>query len=577
MGICCSNAEAQKQAGDGRRRMGRSSSNGEVMGSDLNSTGLITLQTLPNAKGEINVNKKGVVLLPGAFLFEVSISSICTRNLKAMDLLSSDPFVRFHWGDDSVYETQYFRKARKKARFPETFSFVCASTLKGLSEKKVLVEVLDWNSNGKHATIGTTEVSFKQVACGPIHHDHELMSAEGMASGRVSFNCTMQATDSWKISLKGVQAIYKPSFLQDSNQNGLPFRLQYCYIDYMSRSQNPTKALHFADAKRTFGSLSVVTWSDEQLPPLRWGGSFLKFISGSLKFELFGVVTDDNVSNRLDPHERDLNFTEAAPWYNPPGGGEEVQPAEAKASQQADNRISFATLANLMNRNKVSSRNSEPRTTYKHNDILNENVSGTLWLSLKRLYSMSEEVKQSEGDQSQRSLTSSKAAKSGESKQADNHSMMAGLRKTLSNPLNSYGSIVGKKSGQGSLTLSSASSNTTSSIDAASTKNTNSPYTRRVSEFENDLWLDGKKIGTILGTIVFERVPPVGQMASGVITENGIAVASPVIVGEKRGGTIFRLISSKIELPDAVVKIGKIFGKLVNMDMRKKTAYKNQR
>ena len=104
-------------------------------------------------------------------------------------------------------------------------------------------------------------------------------------------------------------------------------------------------------------------------------------------------------------------------------------------------------------------------------------------------------------------------------------------------------------------------------------------WTRREADFDEDLWLDGQKVGSISGAVVFERVPPIGQMASGVMTENGIAAASPVIVGEKRGGPIFRLLAGQKTgaLPEAVKRLGKIFADLSHMNIRRKGAEKKQR
>ena len=68
-------------------------------------------------------------------------------------------------------------------------------------------------------------------------------------------------------------------------------------------------------------------------------------------------------------------------------------------------------------------------------------------------------------------------------------------------------------------------------------------------------------------------------IAMWLMTENGIAAASPVIVGEKRGGPIFRLLAGQKTgaLPEAVKRLGKIFADLSHMNIRRKGAEKKQR
>ena len=566
---------------------------GPRRGPRQSTLGPLVHTTLPDARGEVAVRGSGeVVLKPGSFLFEVSLSSVCTRNLTAKDLLSSDPFVRFHWGTHTVHETQYFKRSQVKARFPETFSFVYSSTLAELAEKELVVEVLDWNASGHHAPIGTTKVGLKQIARGPVHHDHELLSSDGKPAGRVSFNCTMQTTDSWKVSVKGIHVIYKSSVLKDPRFKGCPFRLQYRYIDYVSRAQSPTHAEDFEWAKRTFGTMRVIAWNDDQLAALRWGGSFLKFITGSLQFELFSVETDNDEDSEGDGghHGNDnadvLHYvqqlkqkqeeeTEGSGEGKELGAGATAGEGEGKKRKKeaggesksaAGPKHNFAELAKnvtLFAREKLQRKKSlDRRLSSRDSFIQNETASGTLWLSLKRLYSMSTWLSPLTGEHDGENRFSDQGFK--------NASSVSSMRSAVT--------LTNKSSTQ-SLALSSAHSPRRNLARTESSTGRRTHWTRRQADFDEDLWLDGQKVGTISGTMVFERVPPIGQMASGVMTENGTAAASPVIVGEKRGGTIFRLLAGQKTgaLPEAVKKIGKMFGDLSHLDVRKKGAEKNQR
>ena len=429
-----------------------------------------------------------MIVEPGALVFEVSLTSICTRNLEAVDLLSSDPFVVFKFGSTVIQQTQHFDKAQVKCRFPETFGFFYSNLLSGLINQTLVVEVYDWNRSGKHQLIGASTISLKNIATGPIHHDHQLISThrkEPKPCGRVSFNCTMQSTDVWKLSFGGYRIIYKHSALEETK--GKPFCIRYNFVDNESNITSYVEGESIERPRKAFGKLKVLTFKERNLPPIRWTGSFLKFVSGSLQIQLVCV-----------------------------------QP------------IGFGI------------------TTSGHQMTSNEQEFGQVWLPLKKLYSNSIII---ENKKKNNIINKKKSAALREQNEED------GGRLSLSSAIATN-------------VPSQASSNR-----SLESHNSDTVYVRRSSNFDSDLWLMGQKIGSITGQIIFERVPPIGQMASGVLTERGVAAASPVVVGEAVGGTIFRFLNTKThdQLPKIMKNLGLLFSKMSTVDIRKKKGEAKQR
>ena len=428
-----------------------------------------------------------MIVKPGHLVFEVSIASITTRNLEAVDLLNSDPYVRFLWGGTTIHETQHFNKSAVRCRFPETFAFYYSSVLKELRQQYLKVEVFDWNRNGKHQLIGSTSISLKQIATGPVHHDHQLVSthrANPSPCGRVSFNCTMQSTDVWKMTFSGYRIIYRKSVLDETH--GRPFRIRYNYVNNESIVQESLEGSTMEHPRKAFGKLKVLTFKGSTLPPMRWTGSFLKFISGSLQLQLV-CVQPSGLS--YHGHEMDVQGME----------------------QQF----------------------------------------GQIWLPLKKMYATSTVCP----IQQQKTKVSSKASSLTSSNSTDEEDPRPSL----------------SSSGRSTSTTTENVSVRDSHRNLSTSVGYVAEYIRRETEFDSDLWLMGQKIGSIAGHVVFERVPPIGQMASGVLTEKGIAAASPVVVGEAVGGTIFHFLKSKghNKLPIKMKTLGHLFSKIISMNVTK--------
>ena len=58
----------------------------------------------------------------------------------------------------------------------------------------------------------------------------------------------------------------------------------------------------------------------------------------------------------------------------------------------------------------------------------------------------------------------------------------------------------------------------------------------RKTQFEEPLWFRGQKVGYVEGIMTFRKTPSLAQLISGVMTEDGIKTASPVIVGNQHKG-----------------------------------------
>jgi hypothetical protein len=428
---------------------------------------------------------KEIIVEPGHLVFEVCISSITTRNIEAVDILNSDPFVRFIWGKTCAHETQHFSKSAVECRYPEKFAFYYSSMLSKLAEQHLKVEVYDWNRSGKHQLIGSTDISLNQIATGPVHHDHQLVSthrSNPSRCGRVSFNCTMQSTDVWKMTVSGYRVIYKEAVLEEAN--GKPFRVRYNFVNNESKVEESLESQIDEIPRKAFGKLKVLTFRGSSLPPIRWTGSFLKFISGSLQIQLVCIQPTGMSYHGHSIHVQNM-----------------------------------------------------------------EQEFGQIWLPLKKLYATSTLCPQK--------------------KIIFNRGIS-----TLSSVNSIDGDVVDT---QPSLSSKSAYDSHNSNRSLA-TNGYVEQYIRREAEFDSYLWLLGQKVGSISGHIVFERVPPIGQMASGVLTENGIAAASPVVVGEAVGGTIFHFLKTKghEKLPKKMKMLGHVFSKLITMNIAKANKQKSE-
>ena len=467
-------------------------------------------------------NAHELIVKPGHLLFEVCISTICTRNLEAVDLLSSDPFVRFKWGETIVHETRHFDKRAVKCRYPETFGFYYSTVLDSLSLQKLFVEVYDYNRSGKHQLIGSAEISLKSIATGPIHHDHQLISThrnKPAPCGRVSFNCTMQCTDVWKLTFNGYRIVYKKTALEETH--GLPFKVRYNFVDKESNIEKAMEGTSMERPRKAFGSLKVLTFTKDKLPPLRWTGSFLKFISGSLQIQLVCVEPTG-----LSFHGSDIMT------------GHEQQFGQVWLPLKK--LYSASTMLPDIKRSKYNNKKED------HNN--------------KATAALSSDGRSSSRSSSSDSYSDDRPSLSSSNHQRDDSAYMS--ERGLSHEQSGEGGGRGGGGGGGGV------------------QGVRSEYMRRQSEFDNDLWLMGQKIGSIAGSIIFERVPRLGQMASGVLTESGVAAASPVIVGEAVGGTIFRFLHTKSgpeNLPKRVNEIGQLFAKLSSIGVAKKQGEKKQK
>jgi hypothetical protein len=85
----------------------------------------------------------------------------------------------------------------------------------------------------------------------------------------------------------------------------------------------------------------------------------------------------------------------------------------------------------------------------------------------------------------------------------------------------------------------------------------------RKTQFEESLWFRGKKVGYIEGIITFKVTPSVGQLVSGVMTEDGVKTASPVVVGKAHQGLLAFVRSGKEnKMPKEASTLGKLLGKM---------------
>ena len=98
----------------------------------------------------------------------------------------------------------------------------------------------------------------------------------------------------------------------------------------------------------------------------------------------------------------------------------------------------------------------------------------------------------------------------------------------------------------------------------------------RKTQFEEPLWFRGKKVGYIEGIISFKKTPSSAQLVSGVMTEDGVKTASPVIVGTLHKGLLsFVRSGTENKVPKEASTLGKLLGKMPKLIQYRRTYKKN--
>ena len=94
----------------------------------------------------------------------------------------------------------------------------------------------------------------------------------------------------------------------------------------------------------------------------------------------------------------------------------------------------------------------------------------------------------------------------------------------------------------------------------------------RKTQFEEPLWFRGKKVGYIEGIISFKKTPSSAQLVSGVMTEDGVKTASPVIVGTLHKGLLsFVRSGTENKVPKEASTLGKLLGKMPKLIQYRRT------
>ena len=117
--------------------------------------------------------------------FQVHISHIKGRNLVPKDVASSDPYVIFSWAG-TEYKT-YVKPSNLHPVWEDSFHFFFECDVRDLTERRLNIEVIDYNTITQHQSIGTSSFTLHEIATGPVHYDIALLSQKNQTfSGRLA-------------------------------------------------------------------------------------------------------------------------------------------------------------------------------------------------------------------------------------------------------------------------------------------------------------------------------------------------------------------------------------------------------
>ena len=86
--------------------------------------------------------------------------------------------------------------------------------VRDLTERRLNIEVIDYNTITQHQSIGTSSFTLHEIATGPVHYDIALHSQKNQTfSGRLAFNVVMKEYARWPIAFKGVRIVMNHAFL----------------------------------------------------------------------------------------------------------------------------------------------------------------------------------------------------------------------------------------------------------------------------------------------------------------------------------------------------------------------------
>ena len=386
--------------------------------------------------------------------FLVHISHIKGRNLVPKDVASSDPYVIFNW-DGTEHKTSV-KPSNLHPVWEDSFHFFFECDVRDLTERRLNIEVIDYNTITQHQSIGTSSFTLHEIATGPVHYDIALLSQKNQTfSGRLAFNIVMKEYARWPIAFKGVRIVMNHAFLNHT-------------LDSLAKTGSNGDSSSDKDGD-----------DRDEIEDVR------AFSKRSFTFKYDFNNPDHKMISNTSPVQKEPENPFGNVWtliwkgYDLPG--------------ILSDEVAFSDVLSSTIRVELM----DIKTYFNKKITVVDDVWGQCWLQMDKMYSFSEKE--------------SRAGK------------------------------VGRK-----------------------------------TQFEEPLWFRGQKVGYVEGIMTFRKTPSLAQLISGVMTEDGIKTASPVIVGNQHKGLLSFLRTKKNNnLPKEAKTLGSLLGKMPKYSSYRVTHKKN--